>query len=643
MDEATTPDCLRALLAAARPDPALAPEAARQRLQGVAARLRAGGPVVEAERAALADALCAQRLRPLLTDTGITLAVGFWGAARQRLLRKVLPPPQRPGQLDDLLGDLFDAPSDPQWLAVHGQAVADVLRALAGADDAAGRRLRTWAAAEALEALQVLALRIAALAFEPEAVRKQPALGRLDGPFQQQLAAAGAYVQARAGGPADAAPLLAALDGCELLVAGIRARCASDGVSVALTRLLLRVSQSVARIRAVLAVLQDADPMPAAARLLASLVEAESRRDSLRDLLDSNTALLALQVTECASRTGEHYVTTDRAGWTAMLRSALGAGAIVGAMALAKLLLSKLALAPAGVALAYGLNYALGFVVVYLLHLTIATKQPAMTAALIAQALDRGRERLQEVADLVVHVLRSQFIAVVGNVAVALPTALAIGLAWAAATGAPLAGPEKAAHLLHELDPLHSLALPHAAIAGVCLFLSGLVAGFYDNRAADRDLAGRLRRHRTLRAFLGPERLERFATWMAAHLGGLASNVVLGLLLGSVGVVGAFLGLPLDIRHVTFASANLGFAIAAVGDTMGWQQWLASGVGLVLIGVVNLAVSFALALAVALRSRRLGLVAAERTVTALVWGRLRRSPREFFLPPRAPAALPAQR
>lgn len=643
MDEATTPAPLRALLAAARPDPALAPDAARQRLLGVAARLRAGGPVVEAERDALVAALCAQRLRPLLTETGITLTLGFWGAARQRLLRKVLPPPQRPGHLDDLLGELFDGPADPQWLAAQGQAVADVLRALAGGDDEAARRLRAWATAEALEALQVLALRVAALAFEAEAVRKQPALGRLDGPFQQQLAAVRAYVAARAAGAADAAPVLQALDGCDLLVAGIRAQCASAGVSVALTRLLLRAGQSIARLRAVLAVLQDADPMPAAARLLATLVEAESRQDSLRDLVDSNTALLALQVTECASRTGEHYVTTDRAGWTAMLRSALGAGAIVGAMALAKLLLSKLALAPAGVALAYGLNYAIGFVVVYLLHFTIATKQPAMTAALIAQALDRGRERLQEVADLVVHVLRSQFVAVVGNVAVALPTALAIALAWAAATGAPLAGPEKAAHLLHELDPLHSLALPHAAIAGVCLFLSGLVAGFYDNRAADRDLAGRLRRHRTLQAFLGPARTARFADWMATHLGGLASNVVLGLLLGSVGVLGAFVGLPLDIRHVTFSSANLGFAIATLGDAMTWQQWLSAGAGLVLIGVVNLAVSFALALAVALRSRRLGLVAAEWSVAALVWGRLRRSPREFFLPPREPAPAAQER
>ena len=39
----------------------------------------------------------------------------------------------------------------------------------------------------------------------------------------------------------------------------------------------------------------------------------------------------------------------------------------------------KLDLAPIGYALGYSLIYGLGFVVIYMLHLTIATKQPAMT------------------------------------------------------------------------------------------------------------------------------------------------------------------------------------------------------------------------------------------------------------------------
>ena len=40
------------------------------------------------------------------------------------------------------------------------------------------------------------------------------------------------------------------------------------------------------------------------------------------------------------------------------------------------------------------MNYALGFVLIYLLHFTIATKQPAMTAQTIAGAVSEiGRAR----------------------------------------------------------------------------------------------------------------------------------------------------------------------------------------------------------------------------------------------------------
>ena len=45
---------------------------------------------------------------------------------------------------------------------------------------------------------------------------------------------------------------------------------------------------------------------------------------------------------------------------------------------------------------------------------------------------------------------------------------------------------------------------------------------------------------------------------------------VLGCMLGSTPLVGHLIGLPLDIRHVAFASANLGFGLGALaaGDDL---------------------------------------------------------------------------
>ena len=83
----------------------------------------------------------------------------------------------------------------------------------------------------------------------------------------------------------------------------------------------------------------------------------------------------------------------------------------------------------------------------------------------------------------------------------------AIALTALQFVGWEAADPQKAAHLLHDLHPWHSLALLHAAIAGVYLFLSGLIAGYYDNQALYHRIPQRLRRTKWLRTLLGPARL----------------------------------------------------------------------------------------------------------------------------------------
>ena len=86
-------------------------------------------------------------------------------------------------------------------------------------------------------------------------------------------------------------------------------------------------------------------------------------------------------------------------------------------------------------------------------------------------------------AELVNKVFRTQCVAVLGNLATVLPTAWGIAMVWNNVAGKHLVDPAKAMHLLHDIDPFHSLALMYAAIAGVCLFVAGLISGYYDNKA----------------------------------------------------------------------------------------------------------------------------------------------------------------
>ena len=87
--------------------------------------------------------------------------------------------------------------------------------------------------------------------------------------------------------------------------------------------------------------------------------------------------------------------------------------------------------------------------------------------------------------------------------------------------------------------------------------------------------------------------------------------------------------MPLDIRHVAFSSANLGTAAVVLGprDAADALAWGAAGT--IGIALVNLAVSFSLALYVAVKSRRAG--AAQIVALARALGaRFLRRPHAFF-------------
>ena len=350
--------------------------------------------------------------------------------------------------------------------------------------------------------------------------------------------------------------------------------------------------------------------------------------------------MLALRVTENASRTGEHYITTTRTEYFTLLRSAMGAGLIIAFMAALKLFVAKQQLPPMTEALIFSLNYGLGFMLIHILHFTVATKQPAMTASSIAASISEsgGKNRdLESLSGIIVQTLRSQLAAIVGNVLVVVPVAMLIAWGIFAASGTHFITPEKAHHLLADIDPIHSPAIFYAAIAGVCLFLSGLIAGHHDNLAVYNKIPQRLKQLRWLERLLGEPRLARVANYVENNLGALAGNFYFGCMLGGVTAIGVLFGLPLDIRHVTFSSAYLGFSLIGLDFMLAPKEVLLAVLGIALIGLTNLMVSFALALSVAIKARK---------VTFPHWGmllkslgrRFRQHPLAFLFPPKTDVA-----
>lgn len=648
--ECSSAAALADLVRSLRPSSATDHEQAVMNLRALAWLLEHHPAYRQALRTALLELLTQTRQIPLYTESGILANTGFFSTLSKRVGERLLPMPIREDSLQDRFGRLFRWKQDHIWLAgIPDEIWQQLWQAMAWQEEA-DRAGWVQTRLQMVEAVQILSARVTAIGLEPELVRVYPEIERFESPFLHLNAAVLSYADSYRRALADDTPqteddkhVLVLLDQCEEILGKIRKNASRNGISVNLTYQALRLLQSLHRLRALLALLEpghDPGHNPALFHLIQDFARAENRKYSVSDVFKSNTELLALQVTEHAGRHGEHYIAESRREWAGMAKAAMGAGLIVGVMALIKLLLAQAHLPLLWEGLSYGLNYAIGFIIVQLLHFTIATKQPAMTAARIAAALHQqeksgSRVPLDELAELVVKVMRTQFVAILGNVLLAIPTAAIIALGWQALFGQPVVGTAKAQHLLHDLDPLGSLALLHAGIAGVYLFLSGLIAGYYDNKAIYRRIPERLAAHPLLNKLLGKHRAWQLGHYVEHNLGALAGNFYFGLFLGLTGTIGIILGLPLDIRHITFSAANLAFGLVALDFQLPLGMIALYCGGVALIGFTNLAVSFSMALWVALRSRKLS----GRQVLPLLpllLKRFIRQPLQFFIPPAAP-------
>ena len=630
------------------------PELANQNIQSLIDILRQHPEYGDGLSSFVLRLIIQYRQIALYTDTGIMSDQGFFISLRRLIGHRFLPLLPQEDSVVELVGYLFSKRSDERWLANIEKEKWDELVALLKVEE---KHLDLVATAKnsILNAIIILSYRISGIGLHPDLMESYPQILNYSASFvaqnQEAVLFVNQYRQAHEldtltditpENAVDPAPLLVMIEQCEDIVATVRKRIYKTGISIRLTNMMLRLDQSLQRIRILTElVTENAQKRDnAIIELIQTLITTANRRYSIGYLIDNNTKLLSRKVTENASRVGEHYISTDKAGYQQMFKKASIGGFVIAFMATIKILAYQLALAPIGRAFINSMIYGLGFVFIHVIRGTVATKQPAMTAAAIASTISEGSgkksHQLTKLSELVVDILRTQFIAIMGNVMMAIPVALLISFAWLQYTGTPMIGSERADHLLHDLDPFRSLALPHAAIAGVYLFLSGLIAGYYDNLAVYNHVGARIQRHRLLKAILPSSWLKRLGGFVEANLGAIMGNFLFGVFLGSTATIGFIFGLPIDIRHIAFASANLAHGLFNLSaDQMSWNIILLSLLGVILIGMVNLIVSFSLALFVALRSKEVQFFEWGR-LTKLVFGHIISHPSDFFWPRNKP-------
>lgn len=552
-------------------------------------------------------------------EVGMPNDRGLMAETSDRLARKLLPEAPAPHELWMLAGRIIRKVGDLDWLSSPG--VDALLHRLAIAGGTCWEPMR----GSIIDAISMITTRIAALGMG-EAFRTRTSVsGVRDSPLYH-------LTRAR---PAEMPPLIEA---SRRFLDHVRVALEERGVSIDVVYSIDSIERGLNRIELLLPFADPDDaiePTYEIRAVIAAVGRGLVGARSFTQLMSDNLRLLARKVIERAGRTGEHYVTSSRREYFKMLFSAMGGGVLTVGTMMAKFLV-KWQYFPLFIdGLASSFVYAGSFVVMQLLGFTLATKQPSMTAAALAGTIrDRaGPGRLDELVPLIARIARSQFAAAVGNISAVIVTAMLVDFLLRKYQGEPFLTEKDAITVIKSFDPLGSLTILYAGFTGVLLWISSLVAGWFENWVVYRRLPEAIEHHRWGDK-LGKERMARWARFLEKQTAGFGGSIALGFLLGLVPVFAKFFGLPLDVRHVTLSSGSLTMALSSVDpDTLGWGPIIWAWVGIAVIGMLNFGVSFALALVVALRARDVPR-GERRTLPGAVIRRFFRKPLEFFYPPK---------
>ncbi|MCK6392097.1 hypothetical protein [Zoogloea sp.] len=599
--------------------------------------LAANPPLAAALRRALGAILDETEGANLFGEVGIPSDRGFLSELGDRTTSKLIPSPRDDHDLGHLMSRSY--PNRRDLTLIRGLQPSTLQRAvdlLFPADEPEMTAALERAMADGFRLLlarvqgQGLSLKLRARSLPGPVARS---------PFKR-LAASGenllcAWEQGRLSGA-----LLEAWEAdvvaCREEMQMISTRLESEGISVDIVYGLDVLERCLGRMEAIVAVMSTGREAPGPVlALLQQLAYAAHDSTSLRHLVRSNLQRLQRRIVDRAGKTGEHYIADNPAEYRHIWVAAAGGGLLtVGTAAM------KMAVAGAGLALfmeglVSGVNYAVSFLILQALGLMLATKQPAMTAAAFAAIIrDRkGAERLDVIVDYAACICHSQLAATIANVVVVATGAYAFDATWQWVTGHSFLSHGEATYVFHALSPVDSGTVFYAALTGCILYAAALIGGWVDNWAVYHRLPQAIAEHRLGNRF-GRLRMIRLAGVVSRNMSGWATNVSLGLMLGMTPVLGKFFGLPLDVRHVTLNSGILSLATSALE-----VEWVGTGLlslailGVAVMFVLNLGVSFALSLWTAVRAYDLSRDDL-RELRRRLWHRLRTRPRDFLMPPR---------
>jgi site-specific recombinase len=561
---------------------------------------------------ALISQLVHADLSPALTESGIPLANGFWQEFFGRLRHKLIPVLQNENNFLYVISRIFFYSKDYQWVGSipHAQwkHFFDAIGLAFSVND-------KHILLQLMQSLKILSFHVAYLGLEKEVLKHLTTENIEENPFVNQTEMIRRIENAFAGGDAQAlesecvALHLLARQGVES-IEYIRRNHSNSGTSIHQTYVLLILANKLERIELITDILDGNSKFNSDnfISFFKMLVKNENTRNSISVFLSRSLGHVAYQIAEHKGSKGNHYITTNKKEYRRMLWSAMKGGAITSFIAVFKNLITAAEMPILWHGLAYSINYSAGFLFIDSTGSTLATKQPAFTASAVASSLDtKGntyKPNLYNLAITVARVSRSQIASFIGNLIIVFPGAYLLAWLYDMVTKTKILEGDKALAMLESQHPWHSLSLLYACNTGVFLFLSGIIAGYVQNKILYGRIGERLRNHPWWGSRLTIEKRIRRASFIENNAGAMAGNISLGFMLGMSSIVSKLIGIPFDIRHITISAGNVSVALYGLGIKNVPVPYLVTiFCGVLGIGFLNFLVSFSLAFIVAVKSR----------------------------------------
>ncbi|WDD96400.1 site-specific recombinase [Burkholderia sp. FERM BP-3421] len=557
----------------------------------------------------------------LLCDAGMPVHSGFFGALFERIDSSLIPPAPNRRELSALFTLMFPAPDDAAWIDALPDDLLARLRELFEHDVTDKERHQPGSfSRDLLTALHNLTCQISSTGLS-QTVRSRLSDDDDQTPLEAQpfyrltramLAVETAHATVEEGG--DASKLLhevnylrVLLDDCRRAVDNVFAHLYRNGVSVDIVFQVERMRMRIQRAESLLNAWMAREDLRGLAHLTAELVDANQNSQSVSHLVRSNFSLFARKLVETNADTGEHYISRGRDEYLKMLRMAAGGGLVTVATVCIKFWITGAHLQSMLEGMLAGINYAASFILMHFLHFSLATKQPAMTAPTIARELDDigHEEGIRQFVASVVALIRTQAAAISGNVLVVLPVCFAVQMFASTVLHANVISPQKA-HATLQSFSLFGPTPIYAALTGVLLWASSLLAGWADNWFVLHRVGDALTYNRRLRMTLGVAGAAKLAHFCRSNVAGVIGNVGLGLMLGLVPAIISAFAFSFEVRHVTLSAGSIGVALGVLGkNTLHTAELWWAVAGVFSMAILNVAVSFALAFTMAVRSRAL--------------------------------------